>query len=49
MRPQKADSLGLTTPQYLTVILEPSGVTETLTGRNPEDAIPGQLCHHLVL
>lgn len=49
MRPQKADSLGLTTPQYLTVTLEPSGVTETLTGRNPEDAIPGQLCHHLVV
>lgn len=42
MRPQKADSLGLTTPQYLTV-------TETLTGRNPEDAIPGQLCHYLTV
>lgn len=49
MRPQKADSLGLTILQYLTVILEPAGVTEILTGRNPEDAIQGQLCHYLVV
>lgn len=48
MGPQKADSLGLTTLQYLTVISEPAGTTDTLTGRNPEDAIQGQLCRYLV-
>jgi hypothetical protein len=38
-RPQKADSLGLTLLQDLSVISEPSGIAKLLKGNDSEDVI----------